>query len=106
MERNNYALKITPAARDDLDIIYRYISEELYNAAAADKLMEKIERNFLRLQEFPFSCNYVTDMILRNKGYRKLVINDYVGFYIADESGKSVIIIRVFHGKQKYQDLI
>lgn len=55
MERNKYALKMTPAARDDLDTIYSYISEELYNEAAADQLMEKIESNFLRLQAFPFS---------------------------------------------------
>ncbi len=31
MEGNNYSLKITAAARDDLEAIYQYISDDLYN---------------------------------------------------------------------------
>lgn len=106
MEKNKYSLKITSAAKNDLDAIYNYISRELYNELAAEQLMEKIERNFLRLGKFPFSCEHVTDVLLRNKGYRKLTVDRYVGLYIVDESKHEVIITRVFYGKQKYQDLI
>jgi toxin ParE1/3/4 len=85
MDGNNYALKITPAARDDLEAIYQYISDDLYNEPAAEQLMDKIETNFMRLKEFPFSYKYVNDEILKSKGYRKLIVDNYIGLYIVDE---------------------
>ena len=60
----------------------------------------------MRLKEFPFSCSYVADEFLRNKGYRKLIIDNYIVFYLIDEENKQVIIMRVLYGKQKYEDLL
>ena len=68
---NNYTVKMTPKAADDLDNIYRYISEELFATSAATNILERIEKEIMRLKKFPFSCNYVADEYLRNKGYRK-----------------------------------
>jgi len=62
MSKNNYSLKLTPKATEDLDKIYSYISQELYAERAAKNLLEKIETSIMRLQDFPFSCNYVTDL--------------------------------------------
>ncbi|UOE93617.1 type II toxin-antitoxin system RelE/ParE family toxin [Alkalihalobacillus sp. LMS39] len=106
MEKANYSLKFTPAASDDLETIYQYISNELHNESAAGYLMDKIETNFLRLKDFPFSCNYVADETLERKGYRKLIVDNYIGFYIVEESKQEVIIMRVLYGRKKYQDLI
>jgi plasmid stabilization system protein ParE len=53
-------LKITPAASEDLDKIYNCIANELYNESAAENLMGKIEDSFMRLRDFPFSCNYLS----------------------------------------------
>ena len=35
MLKNNYSIKLTPKAREDLDRIYSYISQELYAEKAA-----------------------------------------------------------------------
>ena len=43
MVEHKYKLKITPAARDDLDGIYDYITNELFNLGAAEHLMDKID---------------------------------------------------------------
>jgi toxin ParE1/3/4 len=82
---NNYTIKMTPKAADDLDSIYRYILEELFAASAATNILERIEKEIIRLREFPFSCNYVADGFLRNKGYRKLIVDNYIVFYLIDE---------------------
>lgn len=103
---NSYSLKITAKAYDDLDEIYNYITKKFYNELAAEHLMDKIESNFLRLKEFPFSCNLVTDEFLRIKGYRKLIIDSYIAFFIVDDDKKQIIILRVLYGSQKYQDII
>lgn len=42
MEKSKYTLKVTPAVYTDLDKIYSYIANKLYNQAAAENLMDKI----------------------------------------------------------------
>ncbi len=106
MAENKYRIKITPKANDDLDEIYSYIAGELHNVTAAENLMDKIEENIMRLSEFPFSCSFVEDDILKSKGYRKLIIESYIAFYVVDETEKQVVVMRVLYGKQKYQDII
>jgi len=103
---NNYLVKMTPKAGTDLDNIYRYISEELFAVSAAANILEGLETGIMRLREFPFSCNYVADEFLRNKGYRKLIIDNYIVFYLVDEENEQVIIMRVLYGKQKYENLL
>jgi addiction module RelE/StbE family toxin len=103
---NDYHLKIVPAAMDDLDDIYSYITNHLSNEDAAIHLMDRIESNIKRLKKFPLSCSLVRDDILREKGYRKLIIDHYVVFYLVDETKKQVNIMRVLYGKRKYEDLL
>ncbi len=106
MVQKSYSVKITPKASDDLDGIYRYIANELVNEDAAENLMDKIESGVMRLREFPLSCSLVADEILRDKGYRRLIIDNYVVFYLVDEAEQRVVIMRVLYGRQKYQDIL
>ena len=106
MESRNYQIKFTPIAREDLEEIYRYISKELHAEGAAANLMEKIERGVMRLKDYPFSCTYVEDEFLKRKGYRKLIIENYIVFYLVDEVSERVNVMRVLYGRQKYQSII
>jgi len=106
MVKNKFQIKITPKASEDLDEIFGYIASELFNERAAENLMEKIETQIMRLQDFPLSGCSVEDEILKAKGYRKLIIENYVAFYMVNEIEKQVIIMRVLYGRQHYQDII
>ncbi|MCK5686401.1 type II toxin-antitoxin system RelE/ParE family toxin [bacterium] len=106
MSTNNYELKITTKASEDLNEIYSYIAGEISNEIAALNLMDEIEKNILRLKEFPFSCSYVEDIILKDKGYRKLIVKNYITFYIVNDKDKKVVIMRVLYGRQNYQSII
>lgn len=106
MAENKYGLKIAPIASQDLDEIYSYIAKELFNEDAAESPMEKVEKSIMRLKDFPLSCSFVADEILKQKGYRKLVIDNYIAFYIVNEEEKQVVIMRILYGRQKYQDII
>ena len=103
---NNYTIKMTPKAAEDLDNIYQYISKELFATSSATNILERIEKGIMGLREFPFSCNYVADEYLRNKGYRKLLVGNYIVFYLIEEENDQVIIMRVLYGKQKYENLL
>lgn len=43
---------MSPIAKEDLEDIYEYLSNELYNVSAAEDLMDKTENLFMRLQDF------------------------------------------------------
>ena len=97
---------MTPKAADDLDNIYRYISEELFAESSATNILKRIEKGIMALREFPFSCNYVSNEYLKNKGYRKLIVDNYIVFYLIEEEKDQVIIMRVLYGKQNYENLL
>lgn len=106
MEKNDYSLKITKQAYNDLDNIYSYIVSEFDDKISAQDLLDKIEEKILRLTKFPLMGSVVSDPVLKNKGYRKLVINKYIAFYLINEDKKDVVIMRFLSGRQKYQDFI
>lgn len=106
MTENNYVLKFTPKASEDLKEIYDYISEKLFAEKAAERLFKKIESNVLNLKKSPYSCNAVFDEHLKIKGYCKLIIDNYIVFYLVDDLEKQVIAMRVLYGAQNYNGLI
>ena len=106
MIEDKYEVKLTPIAYEDLDKIYDYISRELHNNDAAVSLMDKFEHDIMRLSIFPFSGGKVRDELLNQKNYRKLIVNNYIIFYIVNEIDKTVIIMRVLYGSRLHRDLI
>ncbi|MEW6662431.1 MAG: type II toxin-antitoxin system RelE/ParE family toxin [Bacillota bacterium] len=106
MSENSYSLKFTSKAIEDLEQIYSYISGKLCAEIAADNLLEKIESSIMRLKYYPYSCGFVLDEPLKSRGYRKLIVDNYLAFYLVNEPEKQVVIMRILYGAQKYQDLL
>jgi len=104
--QSSYQLKFTPIAEDDLDGIYMYISEHLAAPKAAKDLMDDIEVSIMRLKEFPYSGSPVKDDILRSRGYRKLIVKNYIVFHLIDEAEKQVVIMRLLYSAQNYENIL
>lgn len=94
---SEWKLKLTPLARTDLEEIYQYISICLDAPQAADRLMTAFEKSFEQLQTHPFSFPRADDESLRKKGYRKLIVENYVGAYLLNEQTKEVVVMRFFY---------
>ena len=106
MSEHSYRLLFTPKAEEDLDEIYEYIFGVLSNATAADKLADDIEKVVMQLIEYPFSGQYVLDEFLKTRGYRKVIVDNYLVFYLVNEAEKQVIIMRILFGARKYQNVL
>jgi toxin ParE1/3/4 len=106
MVDNKYFLKFTHLAEKDLDEIYSYISIKLFNDQAAVELMDRIENAIKQLKEFPFSSPIASDKTLKKRGYRKLIVDNYIAFYQVDKTEMKVTIMRILYGARKYQDLL
>jgi len=105
MDTNNYEIVLTDIANEELEEIYKYISENLLEVSIANKLMEKIEQSFLRLEQNPYSCVEV-HIKPHNEVYRKLVIDNYIALYEVEENYKQVVIYRVLYGGMDYLNII
>ena len=106
MQINDYGLKFTPLASDDLEQIYSYVSNKLLAQAAADNLLVKIESSIMSLIGFPFSGSVLLEESLKTRGYRKLIVDDYLVFYLVNELEKQVVIMRIMYGAQNYKDIL
>jgi len=104
--KTKYKTFLTRKAYEDLRGIYRYIKEELQNNSSAIKIVDELEERIALLEEYPQSGSLVQDDILQIKGYRKLIINNYIALYTVDDQRHEVHIIRIIYGKRDYQELI
>lgn len=101
-----YEIALTEAAFSDLGRIYVYIKDNIQMPDTAQKQLARIERAILKLEKYPFSCSQVSDEFLLQKGYRKLIVDNYIAFYIADEANHKVTIMRILYGAQKYDTIL
>jgi toxin ParE1/3/4 len=106
MSKSSFHLKFTAVAYDDLEQIYSYISKKLLAETATDNLLGKIENSIMRLRDFPYSGSLVSDEPLKKRGYRKLIVDNYIAFYLVNEIDKQVVVMRILYGVQNYQNIL
>ena len=99
-----YDLEFLPAARQDMIDIVRYISKELNNPAAADRLATALIEAAERIPAFPYANPAHMPIRPLKHEYRKLPVQNYLMFYWVDEEKKLVTVARVIyagidHGK-------
>lgn len=97
-----YEVKVFPAAERDLEDIVDYLNTLSPEAAIRhyDEIIEKLES----LSRFPNRCPLVRDLALKAKGYRCLVAEDYLVFFVI--KARVVQVRRIIHGKRRYESLL
>lgn len=97
-----YKLIIFPAAQRDMQDMVDYLNELSPQAALSsyDEIIERIST----LVQLPLRCPLMKSPVLRAKGYRVLVVNNYLVFYVVND--KTVEIRRILYGKRQYEPLL
>lgn len=103
---DKYSVEITEPAEYDLLEIKRYISEELYEPKIAERIISNIADAIFKLEDMPFRYALVSDERLALCGMRKLIIDNYIVFYIVDERIRTVTIVRVLYVRRNWADLL
>lgn len=98
LEKNN--IKYTPAAIDDMDEIFSYISQD--HITIAENMLERLDRQIVGLADFPHMGSILSDdeYSLIQRGYRFIVVHPYLIFYRVLEH--TIIIHRILHGRRDY----
>jgi len=101
-----YDIQITKPAEDDLYEIGRYISKELLEPETARKVIARIADTISTLENMPLRNVLVDDERLAKIGIRKILVDNYIVFYIVVEENKTVTIIRVLYSRRNWQYLL
>jgi len=95
-----YKIKITQIAQDDLKSIIAHI--RINNPDAAIRMYEKIEETIGKLADFPLMGSVPLDAKIAGQGYRLIVVDPYLVFYILIMEDNTVEVHRVLHSKQDF----
>lgn len=103
---STYNIQITEPAERDLYEIGAYISKELLEPETAQKVVSKIAKEIITLEDMPLRNTLVFDDRLAYKRIRKFLVDNYIVFYIITEESNTVTIIRILYNKRDWLKLL
>ncbi len=102
MAERKYKVVYLPVAVRDLDDIFDYICQD--DPEAATGLMDRFDTSIGKLATFPGLGPVPNDQRSQQLGYRVLVIDDHLVFYVIVRD--RIEVRRIMHGKQRYSFLL
>lgn len=102
MAEKGYRIRYLPIAVRDMEDIFDHICQDDRDAAVG--LLDKMDTAISKLADFPMLGVISNDPHLDRKGYRILIVEEYLIFYVVEEN--AVEIRRVLHGRRKYSFLL
>ena len=86
-----YKIRFLPDTVCDRNEIKDYLAQ--YYVSTVTKFFKLLKEKINRLKDFPYSCPLYED----DNDYRRLVVGDYLVFYMVNEEEKTIEIHRIFH---------
>jgi toxin ParE1/3/4 len=99
---DKYTIHYLPIAADDLLSIYDWIAGD--SPARAISFTDKLDKRIISLATHPSLGRSPKLEKLRNFGYRVLVVESYLVFYVV--RGHIIEIHRVIHGSRHLDDIV
>ena len=97
-----YEVKIFSTAKQDLLEIIDYLNT--LSPETALRYYDKLTEEIGGLSHMPERCPRPRDLALAAKGYRYLIVENYLVFYTI--SGQTVQIQRILYGRRNYQNIL
>lgn len=97
-----YKIKIFPTAKQDLEEVIGYLNT--LSPDAASKYYDLLVEEIASLSKMPERCPKPKDLALAVKGYRYLIVKNYLVFYVV--VGDTVQIRRILYARRDYGALL
>lgn len=97
-----YKIKIFPTAKQDLEEVIGYLNT--LSPDAASKYYDLLVEEIASLSKMPERCPKPKDLALAAKGYRYLIVKNYLVFYVV--IGDTVQIRRILYARRDYRALL
>ena len=99
-----YKVNISPEAIKDINGIYEYISQVLYEENIAVKMIKLLQESILSLDEVPNRFKRFDNEPWKSRGVHIMPVKKYLVFYIVDDNKKSVDVIRIIYGSRDLEE--
>ena len=96
-----YKVKVNPAAIRELDHIYEYIANEKLAPENAKRQVDRIKKAIIGLETFPQSHQERNEGRYAGKGYRQLLVDNYIAIFRIDEPHKTVYVVTIQYQGRK-----
>ena len=101
-----YDVLMTHTATEDLKGIASYVANELQEPSIAKKLIQTIKDAIMSLGQMPTRYSLLRDANLAVQGIRRLMIENYIVFYVVSEKNSRVIIVRILSSRRDWSNLL
>lgn len=98
----DYNIRIYRKAQEDLEEIVKYLNQ--FYPETAIKYYDLVITEISTLSMNPKRCALVKDEILRRKGYRYLLVANYIIFFVIKKT--TVQVRRILYNKQQYKSFL
>lgn len=95
---SNYYICYSDEAKEDLRNIFMYIAYELGSRDTAERQVNRIRDAIKKLEKFPKRNPSVPYEPWASLGMRRLNVDNYVVFYLVDNSNERIEIVRIPYG--------
>jgi len=101
-----YGIEITGPAAEDIADLRRYISLALMQPGSAQHVYEAVKKAILSLDVMPERNALIREAPYTALGVRRMYVENYTVFYIADEEAELVTILRVLYSRRDWKRLL
>ena len=101
-----YSVEYMPLAVQYMVEIVVYITRELNNPGAAERIAERLAEAGESLRDFPYAQPAYTPLRPLKHEYRKLLVENYMMLYWVTEAEKRVTVARVVYARRNYAKLL
>lgn len=97
---DDYVVKITMQAQEQMQEITRYIAYSLQAPETALRMLDTLEKEIASLSRFPNRIALTEEEPWRSYGIHKMPIKNYLIYFWIDEAAHKVQVIAVVYGKR------
>ena len=97
-----YKIFLSNGAKEELDEIYGYIASALKEPGTAAAMVDEIETAILSLKQMPYRYPERQIGLFARKGYRQLIVKNYLVIYRVDEENHQVVVLTIRYAKRNF----
>ena len=101
-----YKVFIEASAEKDLFGILLYITKTLKQPTTAKRIYAEIKKQIANLRAMPARQKIVEEEPYAAQGVCKLYVENYMVFYVVDDSKKEVHVFRILYNRREWQNLL
>ena len=101
MASKKYDYVLTEIAEADIDELFEYIAVDLANPDAASDFADELDEKLDELCKIPKSGRLVENEFLKRDDIRRILVGNFIAYYIIDDEKKRIVVLRVVYSKRE-----